>query len=75
MGITVLESLADGSPHKLRDFSRNLLREEMPIARSDHVNALRLMEYSLRSLGDIHDRVLARAMNPIRTAMNTVSLP
>lgn len=74
MRIAILERLVDGRPHELRQLGHERIVEKMSIAGDGYVPALGIIGHSLRRLCDRHDRVFARAMDPIGSAAR-VSVP
>ena len=71
MSIAILESLANGHPHKLRNLDGNVIRDELTIGCDGDILAFGIMGEGLCGLGNRHNGVVARAMDPIGAAIST----
>ena len=71
VSIAILKSLANSHPYKLRNPDGSVIRDELTIRCDGDILAFGVMGEGLCGLGNGHNGVVARAMDPIGAAIST----
>lgn len=74
MLVAILESVPDSHPYKIRNLGCNLFRNKMAVGRDSNVLALWILGDSFSRLCNGHDRIIAGAMDPVRSTISNVSI-